>query len=163
MLKAVLCWLVLLSCALMPAVSRGEEIYPGKWWRIPQVAEKLALTDAQQRQLDELFMDNRGKLVELKSALERERTELNVLLEKEPVNEAAVMAQLKKLEAARTDLSSERLRFGLEVRKILGYEKFQDLKTFFKDYREKRVPAPKKQSGVIHLGPFHLSFKTWVG
>lgn len=143
MLKAVLCRLVLISCLLIPSVSRGEEIYPGKWWRIPEVAGKLDLTVDQKQQLDDLFMDNRGKLVELKSALERERNQLNSILEKEPVSEAAVMAQLKKLEAAQTDLSAERLRFGLGVRKILGYEKFQSLKTFLKEYREKRAPIPR--------------------
>jgi Spy/CpxP family protein refolding chaperone len=156
MFRAFLCWLVLLSFVLLPSISRGEDIYPGKWWRIPEVAEKLALTDAQKQQLDTLFMSNRGRLVELKSALERERTELNALLEKEPVDEAAIMTQLKKLESARTDLSSERLRFGLEVRKILGYERFQDLKSFFKAYREKRA-APKKQSRLGRPGAPPLS------
>lgn len=166
MLKALLCWLVVLECVLMPAPSWGEEIYPGRWWHIPQVAEKLALSEAQKQQLDALFLDNRGKLVEFKSALERERAELDAQLEKEPVDEAAVMAQLKRLEGARTNLASERLRFGLEVRKILGYEKFQELRALFKDYREKRIaplPPPKKHSGIRHLGPFHSYFRGALG
>lgn len=154
MLKVLSCWILLLVRVFMPAVAGAEEVYPGKWWHIPQVAEKLKLNETQKHELDGLFMDNRGKLVELKSALERERAELDRILEKELLNEAEVMAQLKKLEEARTNMAAERLRFTLEVRKILGYQKFQSLKGLFKDFKDKGPPAvPKKESGLRFQRP----------
>lgn len=136
----VVLWLFSSVC-----MAEDDDIYPGKWWRIPEIAGKLELTEVQKSRLDELFMDNRGKLVEFKSALERERTVLDELMEREPLDEAAVMAQLRRLESARTDLTAERFRFTFEVRKILGYGKFQDLKRSIKEAKDKKRVVPRKQ------------------
>lgn len=135
---------VLFFCLVTPRICSADDIYPGKWWRMPELSTELGLTDAQKRHLDELFMSNRGRLVERKTALERERVELSAVLDREPMDEAGIMAQLKRLESARTELSAERLRFGLEVRRILGYERFLKLKAYFKERERRPLPSTKR-------------------
>jgi len=138
MWKAILCCMAVLVWICMPHFSQAESIHPGRWWHMPQVSEDLHITDAQIQKLDELFLDNRRKLIDLKSEVEKERLELGNILEREPLDEAAVTAQFKDLQAARTNLSAERLRFILEVRRILTPEQFRQLGATYRQFREKR-------------------------
>ena len=61
--------------------------------------------------------------------------ELDTLLGKEPVDDAKVRKQFKRLEKARTDLADERLGFVIRVREIIGAGRFQQLKTSYKNWR----------------------------
>jgi len=122
----------------MPMVSLGEGSPRGKWWQMPQVAEKLDLKEDEKKSLDDLYVQHRRSLIDLKSALEKEKFELDVLLDKETLDEAAIMARFDKLKEARADLSKERFKFLLEVRKTLGNERYQKLKMSFKEFRKKR-------------------------
>ncbi|MGD8755336.1 MAG: periplasmic heavy metal sensor, partial [Desulfobacterales bacterium] len=86
-------------------------------------------------QLDRLYENSHRKLIDLKSAVKREQFELDTLLGKEPVDDAKVRKQFKRLEKARTDLANERLGFVIRVREIIGADRFQQLKTSYKDWR----------------------------
>jgi Spy/CpxP family protein refolding chaperone len=137
---AVLLLLVFLLSPISSSMAGAGEIFPGKWWRIPQISDDLRLNEEQKQELDLLFRNSRVRLVKLKSVLERERNELERLLGAEPLDEAVITAQFKKLEAARADLAAERFQFLLEVRKNLGSERFQRLKTLIQELREKKMP-----------------------
>jgi Spy/CpxP family protein refolding chaperone len=78
-------------------------------------------------------------MIDLKSAVEKERLELGILMDKETLDEDAVRGQFKKLGQVRANLAAERFRFILAVRKILGAERFQSLKTLFWASREQRL------------------------
>ena len=133
-----------LMCVLIATRSMGEELPHGKWWRMGRAAEQLGLSDGERRELDDLFVQNRRTLIELKSALEKERFELDNLIERPSFDRAASMAQFKKLERARADLAAERFRFLLEVRNILGFERYQQLKSWFREFRENRRQGPNR-------------------
>ena len=92
---------LLLVWLVFPAPAGSQEAPPGRWWRWPRVAERLNLTEAQKHPLDDKFFANRRQLIELKGAVEREQLELQRLLEKDPVDEAAVTTQFKNLDADR--------------------------------------------------------------
>ena len=137
-------WMVVVLPALIwilvPAYSysKGEGIPPGKWWRVPSVAEQLHLSEGEKKELDDLFVQSRRSLIDLKSATEREQFELDNLIDKPILDEAAIMAQLKKVETARSNLGRERFGVLLRVRKMLGFERYQNLKMLFKEFRGKR-------------------------
>ena len=138
MLRKILGVILVVIWVFAPLVSIAQEIPPGKWWLIPRLSNQLELSNEEKRELDDLFVNSRRKLIDLKGALERERFELENLLEKETLNEMAVMEQFEKLEKARSDLAGERFRFLLQARKILGFERYQRLKSLFREFREKR-------------------------
>lgn len=124
--------------------ASAQEIYPGRWWRIPAIAERLELEDSHKRRLDDLYEQDRKTLAELKDKIQRERAVLDGMLDEDPLRESAVMSQLRKLEAVRTSLSEERVRYVIEVRKVLGPERYGQLKQFLRQEREERKERPPR-------------------
>lgn len=122
-----------------PTLVFAKDMPIGKWWQNPHLSSTMNLSVEEKNSLDEKFIESRRKLIKLKSRVESERFELEVLLESEPLDEAKVMEQYRQVEMARSDLSGERFRFLLEVRKIIGLERFQELKASFQKLRRERV------------------------
>ncbi|KPK30097.1 MAG: hypothetical protein AMK69_04490, partial [Nitrospira bacterium SG8_3] len=81
----------------VPMDSLGARMPLGKWWHTPHVAEQLNLNGREKEQLDELFIQTRRKMIDLRSAVARERLELSILMDKETMDEDAVKVQFKKL------------------------------------------------------------------
>jgi Spy/CpxP family protein refolding chaperone len=135
MLKKVLIAALLALMISLPGVIAAQDVPSGKWWYNKKVVKNLNLTQKEVRQLDGLYEDSHRKLIDLKSAVKREQFELDTLLGKEPVDDAKVRKQFKRLEKARTDLANERLGFVIRVREIIGADRFQQLKTSYKDWR----------------------------
>jgi len=139
--------MLLVVFGISTASAAGKEMPHGKWWSNAKISEKLQLTDEEKQKLDEKFRESRRKLIDLKSTVEKESLELEIIMEKETVDETAVMKQFRKLESARTNLAAERFSFVLAVRKIVGFQRYQQLKTTFKDQRRK---GPKKGQKKEH-------------
>jgi Spy/CpxP family protein refolding chaperone len=138
MLSKTLKSLTFLLLMIAPGVVTAVEVPPGKWWHAPQVSRRLDLRAYEKQKLDELFVESRRKLIDLKSRVEREQFELEAALEKVPLDEAGIMDQGKKLENARAALGVEQLHFLIQIRKILGPERFQQLKRLYREFRYKR-------------------------
>jgi hypothetical protein len=69
-----------------------------------------------------LFIQTRRKMIDLRSAVARERLELNILMDKETMDEDAVKGQFKKLGRAGARLAAERFRFILTVKAQPGFK-----------------------------------------
>jgi Spy/CpxP family protein refolding chaperone len=111
----------------------------GKWWRIPEVAAQLSLTPKEQAKLDELFVENQRKIIDLRGAWAKEKFELEQLLEKKDIDDAACMAQFKKMIDKRSGIVTERFRHVLDVIKLLGHDRFQMLKTQARSQRDLKM------------------------
>ena len=116
--------LILLLTAAAVYAGEGPQ---GRWWRSTRVAKQLNLTSGEIQRLEDSFNQSRLKMIKLKSQVETEQFKLKNLLEKSNLDEAAVKAQNRKLEQARTALANERTAFVLDVRKIIGHQRFQKL------------------------------------
>ncbi len=128
----------------------GElEIPHGKWWRMPEVAKKLDLTSKEQQKLNDLFVQSRRQLIDLKSNVEKEKLELEMILDQQNFDESACMDQFKKFEHARANLANERFRFLVEVRKLLGLDRYRQLKTEFRHRRMHRMKGQQERKGPI--------------
>jgi len=139
MLKRILSGMLLLSLLISPAIALGVQDVPlGKWWHNPQVSKQMNLNKDEIRKLDENYLESRRKLIDLKSRVERERFELENLLERETLDETAVMEQFRRVESARNRLATERFSFLVQVRKILGFERYQNLKMLFDRFRHQK-------------------------
>jgi Spy/CpxP family protein refolding chaperone len=135
MLKKVLMASLLIVLIGLPGIVAAQDVPSGKWWYNKKVVKNLNLTKKEVGQLDRLYEDSHRRLIDLKSAVKREQFELDTLVGKEPVDDAKVREQFKRLEKARTDLADERLGFVIRVREIIGADRFQQLKTSYKDWR----------------------------
>lgn len=125
---------------LLAAEAIGVEFLPPdvKWWQHENLAQRIGLTQGEIDQLDQAFLESRRKMITLKNALESEQFELQTLIESTTLNETAVLSQYEKLETARRALGTERFRFFLSVRKIIGYEKFKKLLLLKRDRDQRR-------------------------
>ncbi len=138
MLSKFLNSILLLIILFSPCIALSQDAPGGKWWRNPNMSKKLNLTEKEKAGLDKQFLESRRKLIELKSKVEREQFELENLLENEAIDDDAVKGQFKKLEKARSKLADERFNFLFKTRKILGNERFQDVKRMYKDTRKQK-------------------------
>ena len=127
--------LVFTSSAVIAQGMAGESKHQGrmpfgKWWQNPAAIEKLSLTQEEVYTLDAAFNSRARKFMELKHAIELEQFEMNGMMEGKALDESALMAQFNKLESARTNLSRERFQYYVQIRKILGPDRFQKIKAF---------------------------------
>ena len=121
LVMSVLCVLVISS------VAQAQQGPAGRWWHSPQVVQELNLTDNEIQRLEQAFNESRLQMIQLKSEVEVEQHKLQMLLEKPKLDEAAVREQNRRLEQARTALANERTNFIVDVRKIIGPARFQQL------------------------------------
>jgi len=136
---------------MVDRANAQTEVFPGKWWMNPRMARELKLTEAEKQKLDDNTTSFRRKAIDLKKTLEKERFELDILLGQADLNEAAVIAQYKKMEAARAALSLETFTVILEVRKVLGAERFERLKEIYR--QACRTVQPRLKSGAAPEAP----------
>ena len=130
-----------------PSVIIAQDMMDGKWWQSKRITEELKITDDEKRQLNETYTASRRELITLKSNVERERFELDNLLDRGESNKETVLDHYNRLETARSKLSEERFKLLLDVRDIVGIERYQQLKEMFymmkRDKRTKRFSDEK--------------------
>ena len=119
-------------------VKDSMELPPVKWWKMPLTAEKLSLTKEETEKLDAMYYAQRMRLIDLRSQMAKDRLEMEQLFEKEPFDAAACLNSFKKSQDARNAIGLERFKFLIQVRELLGGERFQMLKEEFKRFREKK-------------------------
>ncbi len=134
MLNKSLALLAAIVLLLFPAICRAKEVPPGRWWHLPYFADQLSITDKEKDELDKLFDYNRNRLAELKTQMEAEKAELLKAIDQEHLNETSALTKMTKLESTRTLLAATRFSYSLEVRKLLGYERYQRMKTLYKNW-----------------------------
>lgn len=133
-------WSVLAVFLLFyPSVIFAQDMMDGKWWQSKRVAEELKITADEKRQLNETYTASRRELITLKSNVEKERFELDNLLDRGESKKETVLDQYDRLEAARSRLSEERFSLLLDVRDIVGIERYQQLKLMYRLNRNKRT------------------------
>ena len=126
----IICLLLLTPVFAAPVDAQSEP--SGKWWYDPGIKAELKLQDGEIKRLDRLFNQSRRRLIDLKNKVEKAQFDYQRLMEAEPLDEKAVNRQFAQLEKARSQMASERSRFLVEVRKILGHQRFQRLKQIYR-------------------------------
>lgn len=101
----------------------------GQWWKNPEIASKLQLTDAQVAQLNQVFFDHKMRLIDYGADMEKQDLKLQTLLDADQPNESQVSAQVDQVLAARGKLEREFTMLSLNLRKVLSLEQWRQLKT----------------------------------
>jgi len=100
------------------------------WWNSPRMVERLKLTDAQRKSMDDTMMAHREKLIDLRANLEKAELAMEPLMSADTPNEAATMSQIDKVVAARGELEKANARFLLEIREKLTPDQWKQVKSF---------------------------------
>jgi Spy/CpxP family protein refolding chaperone len=116
---------------MQPAVRAFEEhLLPGphgKWWDNPQMAEQLSLSAEQKKKMDDIFQQNRLKLVDLNATVQKAEITMEPLVAADQPDEAKIVAQIDKVAQARAELEKANARMLLAIRGVLTPEQFQKL------------------------------------
>jgi len=99
----------------------------GKWWDNPELAKRLNLTADQQKKMDDVFQQNRLRLIDLHAALEREEAILEPLIEAASPDDAKAVPQIDRVEQARAELGKANARLLLGLRHVLTPEQWKML------------------------------------
>ena len=105
----------------------------GQWWKNPEIASKLQLTDAQVTQLNQVFFDHKMRLIDYGADMEKQDLRLQNLLDADQPNESQVSAQVDQVLAARGKLEREFTMLSLNLRKVLSLDQWRQLKTMHGD------------------------------
>jgi Spy/CpxP family protein refolding chaperone len=127
--------ILLVIFLITPVLAAAQKVPAGKWWYNPKIQKNLNLNQNEIGKLDKLFANSRRQLINLKSQVENEQFELDQLLSQKKVDDNKVKKQFQKLEKARKNLANERLEFVIGVRNILGADRFQQLKSNYRNWR----------------------------
>jgi Spy/CpxP family protein refolding chaperone len=119
----------------------------GRWWENPQMAQQLNITDQQKKQMDDIFLQHRLKLIDLDANLEKQETLLHPMIEADQPDETKILSQIDAVAQARAELEKANARMLFDIRKTLTPDQWQKLKTMRDDHR------PGKMMGDDHRGP----------
>ena len=139
---------LLLVSALLLVVIGGSALAGdtrGRWWHVEEIAGQLQLPEDEIRRLDAAYEAALIRMIEIRSQVEIERIKLRSLMEQPDFDENEVMAQHQNQETARRRLSEERFRFLLEVRKIVGHDRFVQLLEIQDEHRKRRFSKDREK------------------
>jgi Spy/CpxP family protein refolding chaperone len=120
----------------------------GRWWDNPQMSQQLNITDQQKKQMDDIFLQYRLKLIDLKANLEKQETLLHPMIEADQPDEAKILAQIDAVAQARADLEKANARMLFDIRKTLTPEQWQKLKTMREQHGAGLARDGHRGSGV---------------
>lgn len=127
---------------------------PGKWWKNPELAQKIGLTDEQIARMEKIFQDSRLKLIDLHATLEKQEVILEPLVEADHPDENRVLAQIDQVAQARAELEKANARMLLGIRNVLTPEQWKQLKEERVASRMRRRQArPMRQRMRLHQPP----------
>jgi Spy/CpxP family protein refolding chaperone len=131
--------LVFWTAVCIPAFAQGvtssqkqstgwQDLGPsGTWWRDPKYVSRLSLTTDQQKRMDDVFQQNRIKLIDLKATLDREEAIMEPMLKGDLLDEIKVTAQIDKVANARAELEKANAKMLLGIRQVLTPEQWTTL------------------------------------
>jgi periplasmic protein CpxP/Spy len=107
----------------------------GRWWNNPKIATQIGLTDAQKKQMDDIFFKHRLKLVDLNAALQKDELLLRPMIGADQPDEAKVLAQIDTIAQDRANLEKANARMLFGIRRVLTPDQWTKLKTLVRRHR----------------------------
>jgi periplasmic protein CpxP/Spy len=131
------------------AMGPGSGMAPerGRWWNDPRVVEKLKLTDAQKKTMDDIYQQHRLKLVDLHAALQKEELTMEPLIRADQPDEGKILSQIDRVAQARAELEKANARMLFELRRQLSAEQWKTLQEERSAHREHFGAGPEGRDG----------------
>jgi Spy/CpxP family protein refolding chaperone len=111
-----------------PRMHGGLQVGPpGRWWDDKHFAKQLKLSDDQQRHMDTIFEQNRPTLLKRYESLEVEEQRMEGMTHAKTLDEAALFAQIDRIEQARADLGKATMHYQVQIRNELDQDQISKL------------------------------------
>jgi len=111
---------------------------PGRWWDNPNMAQQVGITDDQKKKMDDIFQQNKLKLIDLKASLEKQEAIMQPLIEADQPDEAKILSQIDAIAQARAELEKANARMLLGIRTVLTPDQWKKVRTMAQTRMEDR-------------------------
>jgi Spy/CpxP family protein refolding chaperone len=130
--------LVLSCCATLVAVARAQmpPNIPVKWWNTPRVIKELNLNPQQVQRIERIWVENRKNLIDLRAEHDKLQLDLEELVGKPAVEEAALRATVDQLYRAKADIEKATLMMRIKIRDVLTPEQQEKSRALFEQFRQ---------------------------
>lgn len=140
-----------LAFALVALLSVGSvfaqalPLLPGRWWRVPEIVQTLALSDEQQDRLEATFRASAINLIDLKADVDKQQIALRGELDRPQLDPAAIHRIATKLSEARGRLFDRELGMLIEMRSVLSDPQWNRLRSELNRMERRRAMPPPEQ------------------
>ena len=111
-----------------PPRSHGPLDGPsGKWWDRPEIVSRLGITPDQQKKLEDIFQQNRSRLMDLHAALEKEEAAMDEYMKGPQLDDSKILPAVDRIALARAELEKADARLLLAMRHVLTPEQWHKL------------------------------------
>lgn len=131
---------IALMLILLPALAGATmpDAAAGRWWRAEGPVRALQLTEEETARLDELYLNLQTRMIELKAEGDKASVQIEAGLEAKDMDEEALHKLFETRSRVGADIDMEKSNFLLEVRKLLGHERYLKLRRLFQEMKERR-------------------------
>ena len=119
----------------------------GRWWNSPAWVQRLNINSDQQRKMDDIFQQNRLRLIDLNATLQKEEVIMEPLVAADSPDETRILAQIDKVAQARAELEKANARFLLEIRRVLTADQWKKLQSEISGGGRATAPPPAGHGG----------------
>jgi Spy/CpxP family protein refolding chaperone len=114
-----------------------------KWWIDPALRGQLAITDQQSALVDQIWQKNAPALREIWAKLQKLEEALTQMTKDNSVDEAAVIAQIDKVETMRAEGNKRRTLMIYRMNKILTPDQRAKVRALFEHDPQRRGPSSR--------------------
>ncbi len=115
------------AIVMLLAIGAEAQPMPGKWWRRPEIAQKLELNREQQRRLDEIFQRVAHELIDDKASVHKLELSLRSELDRPQLRRAEIQKIATQLNVVRGRLFERELMMLVDMRGVLQEEQWERL------------------------------------
>jgi len=123
-------WKYLLPCLILvvPAAMSGQGSRSGlfPWWESP-IVSGLDLSDAQRTEIRSVIRDYRGRMQEVRSAVQKAENDLDQVFNDDTVDQRRGSEAIDRLTKARADMTKSVSEMSLRMRAVLTSQQWQEL------------------------------------
>ena len=115
-----------------------QEHQPKKFWVDPQLRAELNITDQQSSAIEAIWSKDYKQRLEQRKRLDELESKLDKMMLDATADEGAIVAQIDKVEAARTEVSKARVLMLYRINKLLSPDQRAKLDAKAKEMRAQR-------------------------
>jgi len=130
---------------LLSETVLAADLPPGKWWRRPEVAQRLDLSQEQQTRLDGIFREAANDLIDRRAEVEKLSIAMRGELDQQQLNRQNVLRTAARLSEARGRLFERELSMLVDMRAVLNDPQWDRLRTVIDRQRAQRQQHGKQR------------------
>lgn len=131
--------------AMLAAGAAFAQLPLGRWWRRPEIVQRLNLTDEQQDMLEAIFRSAAPDLIDLKADVDKANIALRGEIDRPQLDRAAIHRAAVKLNDARGKLFERELMMLADMRGVLNDAQWNRMRAELDNLQRPQAQRPMQQ------------------